>query len=817
MMKKKALITLGCLLLAGSWALAQVNVSSRTNTRLQDTRRWQKDIDQYQDVLETGDFPVVMEKLADCFRMTGELDKAENWYRKSIVSGNQSSSCRLNYARVLQSNGKYQEAKSQFKLYEEVTGEYEVGEKYIASCDMAMKIRDEQGRYEIRPVTELNTRYSDLVAINSKQELIFATRAKKREIGTQRKGKRSGADYDLYSALKQGKGFLSNVKPIKGRARSRHDDVSAVKMPGSDLVLFTRIGDNTNATSPGIEDDKKMNKRVRILGARVRGNKWNEIENLPYNFADGSANFHPAIHPSGDLIIFASDRPGGYGGVDLYVVRREGGKWSQPRNLGPDLNTEGDELFPSFNEQGFLFFASDGHIGYGGLDLFTADMKKGRWENPANMGSGINSPKDDFGIVWDPKTSSGYFSSNRNAETGDDIFYFRRAPGITGQVFDGFNKEELAGSIVRLKDISGNEKIIITDGAGQFSEPCKMNTGYLVTVDAPGFHTWRDTFWTKAIPQGRDVNLDIYLKVEQVFEMSGRVVDAEKDTLLPTAQVKIYKEGRVIDSLYATNDSADYKFRLTPNQDYSVVFEKENFVPRIVNLSIGNLRGVHRKERIVPMVPGEYVLVRGTIKEDIEDGKYLHRATVNIVDNRTQKIVDSTMTFRDGTFLVAIPWDSMSNYSIIGAKDGYFSRSMDVNKTESQEVDMDLALPDARFGLDFNLKVINYDYNQSELDLLSKKDLNEIYFFLLANPDAKLEVRSHTDARGTKKYNLELSRKRSESVIRYIQARRPLPDDRFLSWGFGEEYLLNNCGDGKPCDEATHALNRRTELKVVER
>lgn len=816
MMNKKSIFIFGCLLAVACWGFAQVNVSSRTNTRLQDTRRWQKDIDKYQNVLETGEFPAVMEKLADCYRMTGELDKAENWYRKSIVSGNQSSSCRLNYARVLQSNGKYQEAKSQFKLYEEVTGEYEVGEKYIASCDMAMQIRDEQGRYEIRPVTELNTRYSDLVAINSQNELIFATRAKKREIGTQKKSKRNPADYDLYSALKQGKGYLSDVKPIKGKANSRHDDVSAVKMPGSDLVLFTRIGDNTK-TTPEEAPKAEEAKRVRILGARVRGNKWDEIGKLPYNFADGSANFHPAIHPSGDLIIFASDRPGGYGGVDLYVVRREGGKWSQPRNLGPEVNTEGDELFPGFNEQGYLFFASDGHIGYGGLDLFTVDYKKGRWENPVNMGSGINSPKDDFGIVWDPKTSSGYFSSNRNTETGDDIFFFRRAPGITGQVFDGFDREPLAGSIVRLKDISGNEKIIITDGAGQFSEPCKLNTGYLVTVDAPGFHTWRDTFWTKSIPQGRDVNLDIYLKVEQIFEMSGRVVDAKSDTLLPTAQIKIFKDGRVMDSLFATRDSADYNFRLVPNQDYSVVFEKENFVPRIVNLSIGNLRGIHRRERIVPMVPGAYVLVKGSIGEDLEDGKKLHRAHVNIVNNKTQQIVDSTMTFKDGSFMVAIPWDSLSNYSIIGSKEGYFSNSQDVFRPESQEVNMDLLLTEARFGLDYNLKVINYGYNQAELDLLSKKDLNEIYFFLLSNPKAKLEVRSHTDARGTKKYNLELSRRRSESVVRYIQTRRPLPDDRFLTWGFGEEYLVNNCGDGVPCDEESHALNRRTELKVVER
>ncbi len=822
-MKTKLSLILTALLLFSQWGLSQVNVSSRTNTRLQDTRRWQKDIDKYQNVLENGEFPAVMEKLADCYRMTGELDKAENWYRKSIISGNQSSDCRLNYARVLQSNGKYQEAKSQFKLFEEVTGEYSVGEKYIASCDMAMKVKDEEGRYVIRAVDEVNTVNSDVVAINSKYEVVFATRSKKRAIGTDKEIGDEG-DYDLFSAVKRSKGQLADVRPIKGKARSRHDDVSAVKMPGSDLVLFTRIGESTGPDDvPGaIQEDGGKEKKVRILGARIhgtKGTKWDEIKTLPYNFSDGSSNFHPAIHPSGDVIVFSSDRPGGYGGVDLYMVKREGGKWTEPRNLGPELNSEGDELFPSFNREGFLFFASDGHIGYGGLDVYTADYSRGRYTDPVNMGSGINSPKDDFGISWDPKTSSGYFSSNRNTETGDDIYYFKRRPGITGQVFDSMTKEDLAGSIVRLKDISGNEKVIITDGAGKFSEPCQVNTGYLLTVDAPGFTTYRDTFWTKNIPQGRDINLDVYLEVEQLFEMSGITYDLALDSLLGEAGIRVISGGKVINTLYTDTDSADYQIRLQANQDYSIIFEKEEYIAKVVNLSIGDIRGVVVRENRVPMVKGDYVLVHGQIKEDSDMEKPMSRASVSIINNVTQEIIDSTFSVKDGSFYVAIPWEEASDYSIIAAKEGFLSSSSNVIEPDSgmTEVDIELMMREARFGLDNNMKVIHYAYNQAELDLLSKKDLNEIYFFLRQNPNAKLEVRSHTDSRGTKNYNLELSRRRSESVVEYIQTRRPLPDDRFISWGFGEEYLLNDCADGANCTEEEHSSNRRTELKLVER
>lgn len=784
-------------------------------TRLQNTRLWEKEIPTYKKTLENGQFPAVMEKLADCYRMTGDLEKAEIWYRNAIVNGNQNTTCRLNYAKVLQSNGKYQEAKDQFTLYEEVSGEYDQGEKFIASCEMAMRVKDDKQRYEIQPVTRLNSKYSDVVAINNRDEIIFATRGKRSNIGNPSSGKSESSDYDLYQASKRSDGTIADIKPIKGGANSRYDDIGAVKMPGSDLVLFTRANEPDNSKKKTVGNNE-TGRDVRILGAKKMGRKMNQVDDLPINFSDGNANFHPAIHPSGDLIIFASDRPGGFGGVDLYMIKKVEGKWGKPENLGASINSAGDELFPTFNKQGNLFFASDGHVGYGGLDLFTADYEEDGFRYTTNMGSGINSPKDDFGIVWDATTSTGYFNSNRNTASGDDIYYFKRTPGITGQVFDGMSKEPLPGSIIRLKDINANEKIIISDGIGQFSEPCKDNTGYLVTVDAPGFHTWRDTFWTKSIPQGRDVNLDIYLEVEQMFEMNGKVHDFADGTRLGDAEIEIIQDGEIKRTLNASLDSADYRFRLQPGDDYTIIFKKENYVPRIVNLSLNNFRGVEVRERNVPMHKGDYVLVNGRIIEDGTVGTPISRASIQIVNNLTQEVVDSAFSLKNGSFWVAIPWDSMSNYSIISSKEGYFSTSRHIESLDTNQTTMDIALQDADYGLDNNIKIIHYGYNQANLDLISKKDLNEIYFFLMRNPQAKLEVRSHTDSRGRKQYNLELARRRSEAVVKYIQARRPLPDERFVAWGFGEDYLLNECSDGVQCTEEQHAANRRTELKVIE-
>lgn len=815
-MKYLKAVLLVAVMAAAPMGWAQQGPEDGKTTRLQNTRYFEREIPTYKKVLENGQFPAVMEKLADCYRMTGDLEKAEIWYRNAIVNGNQNTTCRLNFAKVLQSNGKYQEAKDQFVLYEEISGEYEQGEKFIASCDMAMKVKDDQKRYEIQPVSRLNTNYSDIIAINSKDEIVFATRGKRSEIGSMKGSKSESSDYDFYQAKKHGDGTIAEIKPIKGGINSPGDDVGAVKMPGSDLVLFTRTEQpETNKKKKTVGNNVPTSK-VKILGAKRMGKKMDEVQELPVNFSDGNSNFHPAVHPNGDMIIFASDRPGGFGGADLYMIRRVDGKWSKAENLGPSVNSQGDELFPTFNKQGHLFFASDGNVGFGGLDLFTSDYDKGAWTGTTNMGAGINSPKDDFGIIWDPATSSGYFNSNRNAASGDDIYSFKRTPGITGQVFDGLTKEPLPGSIVRLKDIHGNEKIIISDGVGQFSEPCKDNTGYLVTIDAPGFHSWRDTFWTKSIPQGRDINLDVYLEVEQVFEMNGFVHDQADGQRLGAADIQVIQDCVVKRTMNATADSADYRLRLAPGEDYTVIFRKDDYVPRIVNLSLSNFRGVEVRTRNVPMQRGEYVLVNGHVTEAGTAGTPISHAAIHIINNNTQVVVDSAMSLKNGTFWVAIPWDSLSNYSIISAKEGYFSTSRHIETRDTSDMTINIAMDDADYGLDNNIKVIHYGYNQIDLDLISKKDLNEIYFFLMRNINAKLEVRSHTDSRGTTKYNLELSRRRSMAVIKYIQARKPIPDDRFVSWGFGEEFLVNDCSDGIPCDEKAHALNRRTELKVVE-
>src|SRR5690606_30884883 len=142
---------------------------------------------------------------------------------------------------------------------------------------------------------------------------------------------------------------------------------------------------------------------------------------------------HPSLSPDGMKLFFSSNMPGGYGGRDIYMSEKQGDTWSKPVNLGPEINSEKDEAFPFFHESGVLFFASEGHSGYGGLDLFMLDLSTRTWGKVINLGKPFNTPQDDFGMIVNTEGTSGYFSSNRDGGMGkDDIYFFDANGGLQG-------------------------------------------------------------------------------------------------------------------------------------------------------------------------------------------------------------------------------------------------------------------------------------------------------------------------------------------------------------------------------------------------
>ncbi len=231
----------------------------------------------------------------------------------------------------------------------------------------------------------------------------------------------------IFQAEREDNGLLKKPEPFAIELLSTVHEGPVTFDRTADNIFFTR----NNVKNGKLKKAKDGIVKLKIYSAERVGKEWKNIEELPFN-DDNSNTVHPSISVEGDALYFASDRPGGVGGLDIYVAYQRGGVWSEPENLGPGINTDGDEVFPYIHADGTLYFASSGHAGFGGLDIFTATNVGGTWSSPVNLSTPFNSENDDFGFILDRDKKNGYLSSNRPGGLGnDDIYSF--------YVFDGLD------------------------------------------------------------------------------------------------------------------------------------------------------------------------------------------------------------------------------------------------------------------------------------------------------------------------------------------------------------------------------------------
>jgi len=357
--------------------------------------------------------------LANGYRLQGNTLDAEYWFARA-VEHNAKPECKLYYAQMLLSNGKYLKAKDWFERYARVAynkNDYENAMGIAKYCQDISENGIKYGNYEIRK-TPFNSDKLDFSPMYYRDStLLFASN---------REGTTSKIDpwtddsfVKLYSVPQN-----ENIDSLE----AKYFDVDLKYHVGS--VVFNADYSVAYFTATDYEKgrgyDEERNTRLHIYRAEWNGSKWDNIKSLEFNSHEYSS-CHPALSPNGDSLVFSSDRPGGFGGMDLYICTVDGETVSIPENLGLAINTSGNEVFPYWHKNGKLNFSSDLQVGIGGLDIFIAEKEKGKWANPKNIGAPINSPKDDFGFIYDDNFESGYFSSDRGGE-GDDIYSFVRLP-----------------------------------------------------------------------------------------------------------------------------------------------------------------------------------------------------------------------------------------------------------------------------------------------------------------------------------------------------------------------------------------------------
>ncbi|HTB06216.1 MAG TPA: carboxypeptidase regulatory-like domain-containing protein, partial [Bacteroidia bacterium] len=418
--------------------------------------------------------------LAKCYGVVRDYDNAELYYAKAAAIPGISPSVLYNYAEILKNNGKIDEARAQFAEYSVMVPSDTNAKVEIRYCDhLKQKF---YVAYQVSMLQGLNSGFSDFAPVIYNDNLVFVSDRGADMVNFEKSSATGSNFYKMYMAKPLSKGFDKPELFSKTVNGSQSDNnVGPVSFSADGKILFF--------TKVAAIRKKNFINQVKIYYCESNGSGWSTPQPFPFN-SDTYSNMDPAISPDGQQLFFSSNMPGGFGGTDIYVSQKTATGWSQPQNLGSEVNTPGNEAFPYMRKDGTLFFASDRHFNYGGLDMFSSVLKGGKWTNVENLGPDINSTTDDFGICFNSNGHTGYFSSNRKGGSGkDDIYsflYIGNYSPLKGIVLFSYNINDPAAMVgVKLLDDSG--KVISTsqtdkNGAFTFSQ-LQPDKKYMVQVD----------------------------------------------------------------------------------------------------------------------------------------------------------------------------------------------------------------------------------------------------------------------------------------------------------------------------------------------
>ena len=377
----------------------------------------------------------VLRKLADSYRMTGDYLNAENCYERIMNSENKTGEDIYMYAQILKMNSNYDEAMRQMDIFSTQRPNDSRVDLYFENKKYYTELLKDKAQFTILNVKG-NSAQQDFGVVYFKNKLVLASSRQPLDYITRIWNGNKLPFLDMYTAKINAKGELKGFSKIKNLNKKYHEGPASFNKKGNTIV-FT--ADNYHGKS------KEGVRKLRLYEAKAeKGGEWGDKEAFKFNSDEYSCG-HPALTPDGNTLYFASDMPGGIGGVDIYkTTRDEKGHWTRPVNLGEEINTEGNEMFPFIHESGIFFYASDGRPGLGGLDIFVAQILNDNISKVINAGFPVNGPKDDFSMILDADKKKGFFSSNREGGKGsDDIYsYDLLKPFNFGKIIKGIVKDD---------------------------------------------------------------------------------------------------------------------------------------------------------------------------------------------------------------------------------------------------------------------------------------------------------------------------------------------------------------------------------------
>ena len=477
----------------------------------------------------------ILFKIGECYRIIGNARSAELWYKKAVREDYQDPVIFLRYGQMMIINEKYPEAEEQFKQYMELVPDDPRGNVGIESCKAAINWKDNPTGYLVENMRYFNSRQRDFSPgyVNEGYTEVYFTSTREDATGNETHGATGQNFADLFSSTLDRKGKWSVPVPVESLNSEFEDGTPSISSDFSTLY-YTRC-----------KKGKNQQMGCQILSASASGKEWSEPKVELEELGDSVTSAHPAISSDGLTLYFVSDMPGGLGENDLWKVTRESQSesWSNPVNLGEEINTPGNELYPFVHNDGTLYFSSDSRVGLGGLDIFKAAIDEtGSWRLE-NMKPPINSPEDDFGIVFEAEMERGFFSSSRKGRGNDDIFSFVLPPlefSVIGVVKDERNDQILPGSTVKSVGSDGITVEATTGDEGTFRFMLKPGTDYVFVATQPGYLNGKERESTRGMDQSKEFEVTIYLaSTTHVIELPNIFYDFAKWDLRPESMVSL--------------------------------------------------------------------------------------------------------------------------------------------------------------------------------------------------------------------------------------------------------------------------------------
>ena len=676
----------------------------------------------YEAALPNNKSSLVIKNLADSYYHTFDLNASARWYRY-LISNYGDTVDEQYYFKLNQSLkaiGEYEEANNVLIDYHTKEGNMAQLQQLKEGITYLENVSAIGNRFTIEN-SELNTTTSEFGAMQVGDALWYTASHKKSTSKNYRWNNQHYLDIYTHATDKIQMGDSLSIS-LSNHVNTKLHEGSFTIAPNGTTMYFTRNNYNNGKRKT---DDKKVS-NLKIYSANLVDGEWKNVTELSFN-SDDFSNEHPALNTDGTKLYFSSDRPGGFGSFDIYVTSLQADNtFSTPVNLGGVINTDKKEQFPFIASDNSLYFSSNGHPGFGLLDVFISKDQNGTFQKPDNLGLPVNSGYDDFSYVLNSDNASGYFASNRPSGNGsDDIYSFsvtkdltieNCAQFITGIITDRTTALPLASATVTLLD-ENNEVIgtCITKENGAFDFNIVCEAYYEVKAEKNGYEgNAKNIRSTKERNAEHDASMSLY-----------SIKEKEKTEAL-AMQKKQEAERLRTEQMAAKKLEADKKAAL--------LAEKQR---------------IEEAERLTQKRIAEKAKAEKALAKKIADAIATEKAIVKEND-RT------------------------------------------VIQTEE----------------------IHFDYSLWYLRRESRERLQTVIDIMKKNPGMVIEIGTHTDIRGNRGYNKDLSQKRADSAKDYL-VKNGIESDRVISKGYGESKPIVVCATEDACSEEDHEWNRRCEFVVL--